>query len=74
MLRDLDTLLDRRRLWVPDRGQLIADSGKLRVLDELLGRLKAEGHRVLCYSQMTKMIDILEVMSPPPPKHHGSGS
>jgi len=56
----LDLLLDRRRLWVPDRGQLIADSGKLRALDQLLTRLKAEGHRVLCYSQMTKMIDILE--------------
>jgi SNF2 family DNA or RNA helicase len=48
------------QLWVPDLGQLIADSGKMRVLDRLLARLKAEGHRVLCYSQMTKMIDILE--------------
>jgi DNA helicase INO80 len=32
----------------------------VRVLDKLLIKLKAEGHRVLCYSQMTKMIDIME--------------
>merc|ERR1712157_705258 len=30
------------------------------VLDELLTQMKKEGHRVLIYSQMTKMIDILE--------------
>lgn len=36
------------------------DSGKLRVLDSLLRRLKKEGHRVLIYSLMTKMMDILE--------------
>jgi DNA helicase INO80 len=48
------------QLWVSDMGQLIADSGKMQVLDKLLIKLKAEGHRVLCYSQMTKMIDIME--------------
>ena len=30
------------------------------VLDRLLAKLKREGHRVLVYSQMTKMIDLLE--------------
>ena len=39
----------------------MTDAGKLYVLDSLLGRLKSEGHRVLIYSQMTRMIDILEV-------------
>ena len=38
----------------------MTDCGKLTILDELLARLKAEGHRVLIYSQMTRMIDILE--------------
>jgi len=42
---------------------LVADAGKLSVLDRLLSRLKAEDHRVLIYSQMTRMIDILEVGS-----------
>ena len=40
---------------------MVADAGKLSVLDRLLSRLKAEDHRVLIYSQMTRMIDILEV-------------
>ena len=45
---------------VPDKQTLISDAGKLFVLDGLLTRLKEEGHRVLIYSQMTKMIDLLE--------------
>lgn len=39
----------------------MADAGKLYVLDGLLKRLKEGGHRVLIYSQMTRMIDLLEV-------------
>jgi len=48
---------------VSDKEMLVADAGKLSVLDRLLSRLKAENHRVLIYSQMTRMIDILEVSS-----------
>ena len=48
-------------LRVAGKETLVTDSGKLYVLDLLLNRLKSEGHRVLVYSQMTKMIDILEV-------------
>ena len=48
-------------LMSSDKTHIITDSGKLLVLDKLLTRLKREGHRVLIYSQMTKMIDILEV-------------
>jgi len=39
----------------------VVDAGKLTVLDRLLTKLKKENHRVLIYSQMTRMIDILEV-------------
>lgn len=39
---------------------MIFDSGKMIVLDKLLVKLKQEGHRVLIYSQMTRMIDLLE--------------
>lgn len=46
---------------IPDFAKLISDSGKLQLLDSMLTKLKAEGHKVLVYSQMTKMIDILEV-------------
>lgn len=45
---------------IPDKQALVSDAGKLYVLDLLLTRLKTEGHRVLIYSQMTKMIDLLE--------------
>lgn len=45
---------------VPDKETLVTDAGKLSVLDSLLKRLKKESHRVLIYSQMTKMIDLLE--------------
>ena len=45
---------------IPDRQSLISDGGKLYVLDGLLARLKEGGHRVLIYSQMTRMIDLLE--------------
>ncbi|XP_028677785.1 chromatin-remodeling ATPase INO80 isoform X1 [Erpetoichthys calabaricus] len=45
---------------IPDKESLITDSGKLHTLDLLLTRLKSQGHRVLIYSQMTRMIDLLE--------------
>ena len=48
-------------VFLVDRNLLITDSGKLTVLDGLLTKLKMQGHRVLIYSQMTKMIDLLEV-------------
>ncbi|GIQ82917.1 hypothetical protein KIPB_004143 [Kipferlia bialata] len=47
-------------LTAPRPGQMIADAGKLGALDRLLFRLRGEGHRVLIYSQMTKMLDVLE--------------
>lgn len=46
---------------ISDKQTLVTDAGKLNVLDGLLTRLKSQGHRVLIYSQMTKMIDLLEV-------------
>nr|PNR40505.1 hypothetical protein PHYPA_017907 [Physcomitrium patens] len=39
---------------------LITASGKLQVLAKLLPRLKEGGHRVLLFSQMKSMLDILE--------------
>lgn len=45
---------------IPYKELLVTDSGKLQVLDKLLKKLKMEGHRVLIYSQMTRMIDLLE--------------
>ncbi len=39
---------------------LVTNSGKLVVLDKLLKKLKLNGSRVLIFSQMTRMLDILE--------------
>ncbi|KAJ2169652.1 putative DNA helicase ino80, partial [Coemansia sp. RSA 551] len=47
-------------IWMPSKDKLIRYSGKMAVLDKLLIRLKQEGHRVLLYFQMTKMIDLFE--------------
>lgn len=38
---------------------LIASSGKMMLLDRLLTKLKPDGHRVLIFSQMVKMLDII---------------
>lgn len=40
--------------------RIVKASGKLQMLDRILPRLKEEGHKVLIFSQMTKMMDILE--------------
>ncbi|XP_067119444.1 chromodomain-helicase-DNA-binding protein 1 isoform X4 [Centruroides vittatus] len=39
--------------------QLLRGSGKFMLLDKLLCRLKETGHRVLIFSQMVRMLDIL---------------
>jgi len=39
---------------------LVDNSGKMAILDKLLVHLKANGSRVLLFSQMSRMLDILE--------------
>ena len=39
---------------------LVEASGKLVLIDRLLTYLKARGHKVLLFSQMTRMLDILQ--------------
>ncbi|KAM8997561.1 putative global transcription activator SNF2L1 isoform 1-T1 [Ara ararauna] len=39
---------------------LITNSGKMLVLDKLLAKLREQGSRVLLFSQMTRLLDILE--------------
>lgn len=39
---------------------LIKAAGKLVLLSKMLKKLRDDGHRVLIFSQMTKMLDILE--------------
>ncbi|KZZ99140.1 helicase SWR1 [Moelleriella libera RCEF 2490] len=44
----------------PDKRLLQYDCGKLQVLDRLLRKLQTGGHRALIFTQMTKVLDILE--------------
>ncbi|XP_060040755.1 probable global transcription activator SNF2L1 [Erinaceus europaeus] len=39
---------------------IVSNSGKMVVLDKLLSKLKEQGSRVLIFSQMTRLLDILE--------------
>lgn len=51
----------------PDPRLIQYDCGKLQTLDRLLKQLKSEHHRVLIFTQMTKMLDVLEAFL----NHHG---
>lgn len=44
----------------PDPRLIQYDCGKLQSLDRLLRKLKSENHRVLIFTQMTRMLDVLE--------------
>lgn len=50
----------RQQLFFPDRRLVQFDCGKLQALATLLRNKKAGGHKVLIFTQMTKMLDILE--------------
>lgn len=58
-LVDLDAA-SGRFIQMPNLAKLVTDSGKMMALDRLLAELKAGGHRVLIYNQMTRMIDLME--------------
>ncbi|KAK7739248.1 swr1 complex component [Diatrype stigma] len=50
----------RLSIQFPDRRLLQYDCGKLQALDRLLRKLQSGGHRALIFTQMTKVLDILE--------------
>ncbi|KAM3320528.1 protein PHOTOPERIOD-INDEPENDENT EARLY FLOWERING 1 isoform X1 [Capsicum chacoense] len=60
LLTPLRPAIVRRQVYFPDRRLIQFDCGKLQELAGLLRRLKSEGHRALIFTQMTKMLDVLE--------------
>lgn len=50
----------RLSIAFPDKSLIQYDCGKLQALDKLLRRLQTNGHRALIFTQMTKVLDILE--------------
>ncbi|XP_028680462.2 E1A-binding protein p400 isoform X4 [Erpetoichthys calabaricus] len=59
--RQLKSLTSGCFVEMPDLHLLQMDSGKLEALSVLLRKLKSEGRRVLIFTQMVKMLDILEL-------------
>ncbi|GAX77679.1 hypothetical protein CEUSTIGMA_g5122.t1 [Chlamydomonas eustigma] len=57
----LRTAFVRGQLFFPDRKLIQYDCGKLQEMSFLLRRLKAGGHRCLIFTQMARMLDLLEV-------------
>ncbi|KAK9058759.1 hypothetical protein SSX86_023601 [Deinandra increscens subsp. villosa] len=60
LLTPIRPAIVRRQVYFPDRRLIQFDCGKLQELAVLLRRLKSEGNRALIFTQMTKMLDVLE--------------
>ena len=58
--RPFRTVKARLTSFFPDKKLIQYDAGKLQTLSTLLYDLKRGGHRVLIFTQMSKMLDILE--------------
>ena len=62
---DFDAVLHhavvKLQIAFPDKSLLQYDSGKLQELARLLRERKSGGHRVLIFTQMTRILDILEI-------------
>ncbi|XP_050430386.1 helicase domino isoform X2 [Adelges cooleyi] len=59
-LNTLHPIISAMSVLFPDQRLIQYDCGKLQSLDSLLRKLKAGHHRVLIFTQMTKMLDVLE--------------
>lgn len=59
-IQPIHDLINRRFLVFPDKYALEHDCGKLRKLSGLLKTLQNQGHRCLIFTQMSRMLDILE--------------
>uniref|UniRef100_A0A672YFH5 Snf2-related CREBBP activator protein n=1 Tax=Sphaeramia orbicularis TaxID=375764 RepID=A0A672YFH5_9TELE len=60
LTRSLHRVQCNMRTQFPDLRLIQYDCGKLQTLHTLLRKLKTGGHRVLIFTQMTRMLDVLE--------------
>ncbi|XP_060884903.1 helicase SRCAP isoform X2 [Labrus mixtus] len=60
LTRSLHRIQCYMRTLFPDLRLIQYDCGKLQTLHTLLRKLKTGGHRVLIFTQMTRMLDVLE--------------
>jgi E1A-binding protein p400 len=63
----LNIPISQMRTQFPELRLIQYDCGKLQTLDKLLWELKTYGHRVLIFTQMSRMLDIFEQFL----NHHG---
>lgn len=63
----LHTVVSNMKAQFPETRLIQYDCGKLQTLDTLLWQLKSGGHRVLIFTQMSRMLDIFEQFL----NHHG---
>lgn len=59
-MRILHPIVSAMNTQFPDPRLIQYDCGKLQTLNRLLRQLKTDQHRVLIFTQMTRMLDILE--------------
>jgi len=59
-LSRLHSACDEELCGAHPASSLLRHCGKLEVLDRLLGKLRAGGHRVLLFCTMTRVLDVLE--------------
>lgn len=59
-LNSLHPIISAMSVLFPDQRLIQYDCGKLQSLDHLLRKLKIGHHRALIFTQMTKMLDVLE--------------
>ncbi|EME27220.1 chromatin remodeling complex / DNA-dep ATPase [Galdieria sulphuraria] len=60
LFEEPDENFDEKGKFWKTTEDLVTCVGKLQLLDRLLPKLKKYGHQILLYSQMTRMLDILE--------------
>ena len=60
LLAPLRKAIVHHQLFFPDRRLIQFDCGKLQELATLLRHLRMDGHRCLIFTQMSKMLDVLE--------------
>jgi len=61
VLSSINHIKQNMSLQFPEQRLIQYDCGKLQILDKLLSDLKHNKHRCLIFTQMTKMLDILEL-------------
>eukprot|EP01028_Stygiella_incarcerata_P003549 TRINITY_DN1726_c0_g1_i2.p1 TRINITY_DN1726_c0_g1~~TRINITY_DN1726_c0_g1_i2.p1 ORF type:complete len:1754 (+),score=553.98 TRINITY_DN1726_c0_g1_i2:303-5564(+) len=60
LLKPLHLAMARLNLNFPDKKLIQYDCGKFHVLSKMLPSLRSKGHRALIFTQMTRMLDVLE--------------